>query len=214
MVRRRPAIAAVLTVVAVVVGVVVAIVTMSSSTGQAGTPPQIASMSPVSGGGGTIVTLGGVGLAGTRSVTFGGVGARFVEMSPNEVVAAVPNNGKTGHVALVSATGQTQTGVVFTIQGSPRGNGVLPRRGGPRVTTIYPTTGMPGVLVDVRGVDLDRVASITLSGVDAPFAHAGRDDLRVMVPRGAAPGVFILHAGSGAEAQTSTFDVVRSRRLP
>ena len=82
--------------------------------------PQIASITPVSGPPGTVVTLSGSGFVGTTRVTIGGelpAGPGSTFSSPtnaNELTVIVGHDATTGPVTL-TASGLQATGPVFTV---------------------------------------------------------------------------------------------------
>ncbi len=78
--------------------------------------PQITSFSPTSGAVGTIVTITGVSLTQTTSVTFGGVkAASFTVNSDTQVMATVPTGAKTGKVGITTPGGTAASATSFTV---------------------------------------------------------------------------------------------------
>ena len=78
--------------------------------------PQITSFSPASGPVGTVVTITGVSLTQTTTVTFGGVKATsFTVNSDTQVMATVPTGAKTGHIAITTAGGSATSTGTFTV---------------------------------------------------------------------------------------------------
>ena len=67
--------------------------------------PALLSFSPASGRVGSLVTITGVNLAYTRSVTIGGVAAAFSVRNPTTVVATVPARAVTGRIVVSSPFG-------------------------------------------------------------------------------------------------------------
>lgn len=64
---------------------------------------------------GTPVTLDGSGMAGVRSVTFGGYAARFTVVSDSQVVATVPKRARSGAVVVRSAIGSATSSSPFAV---------------------------------------------------------------------------------------------------
>jgi len=78
--------------------------------------PQIKSFTPTSGPVGTEVTITGVSLTGTTEVTFGGVAATsFTVDSNTKVTATVPEEAKTGPIAITTAGGTVTSTSSFTV---------------------------------------------------------------------------------------------------
>jgi uncharacterized repeat protein (TIGR03803 family) len=77
--------------------------------------PQLKQFSPTSGPVGTQVTIGGVSLTQTASVTFGGVKATFTVDSDNQITATVPSTAKTGKVSITTSGGTVTSARNFTV---------------------------------------------------------------------------------------------------
>jgi uncharacterized repeat protein (TIGR03803 family) len=79
--------------------------------------PQIKRFTPTSGPAGTEVTITGVSLTGTTEVTFGGVAATsFTVDSNTKVTATVPEEGKTGPIAITTAGGTVTSTSSFKVK--------------------------------------------------------------------------------------------------
>jgi uncharacterized repeat protein (TIGR03803 family) len=78
--------------------------------------PQIKGFAPTSGAVGTVVTITGVSLKQTKTVTFGGVKATSITVvSDTEVEATVPTGAKTGHIAITTSGGTATSSGTFTV---------------------------------------------------------------------------------------------------
>jgi uncharacterized repeat protein (TIGR03803 family) len=78
--------------------------------------PQITSFKPTSGPVGTAVTITGVSLLQTTSVTFGGVKATtFTVNSDTQVTADVPTGAKTGKIGITTKGGKVTSSGTFTV---------------------------------------------------------------------------------------------------
>jgi len=78
--------------------------------------PQIKSFTPASGPVGTTVTITGVSLKQTHSVTFDGVAAAtFTVHSDTKLTAMVPTGAKTGTIAITTPGGTTTSSASFTV---------------------------------------------------------------------------------------------------
>jgi uncharacterized repeat protein (TIGR03803 family) len=73
------------------------------------------SFTPLQGTAGTLITIKGGGLLGTRQVTFGGVKAlAFTVVSGSQITATVPTGAKTGRITVTTAGGSAAGGI-FTV---------------------------------------------------------------------------------------------------
>lgn len=78
--------------------------------------PQLQTFSPPSGPVGTVVTITGVSLIQTKSVTFGGVkAASFTVNSDTQVTATVPTGAKTGKIVITTPGGTASSATSFTV---------------------------------------------------------------------------------------------------
>jgi hypothetical protein len=176
--------------------------------GGSSSAPAIAILTPGTGPVGTLVTLDGHGLGATTIVGFGGVPARFRQISPDEVVAIVPPGARTGTVSLTSKGGSTHTSAVFTVAGEPLPTaGRLPVAGAPSILSFYPVAGLPGIIVDVRGGGFEKVAGVTVGGASATFRRVDDSDLRFVVPPTSRSGPIVVHSAGGAATSSTPFTV-------
>jgi molybdate transport system substrate-binding protein len=76
--------------------------------------PTISRLSPAKAAPGTTLTITGINLGGTTSVTFQGVPSKFKVVSGTRLTAVVPARGKTGTVTVTNPSG-TATSKIFTI---------------------------------------------------------------------------------------------------
>ncbi len=78
--------------------------------------PQIKTFTPGSGAVGTVVTITGVSLTQTKTVSFGGVKATsFTVNSDTQVTATVPTGAKTGHIAITTPGGTGKSSGTFRV---------------------------------------------------------------------------------------------------
>jgi hypothetical protein len=78
-------------------------------------PPALTSFSPSAGPVGTTVTLVGTNLGGATQVTFNGVPAAFVVVSPLQLTAAVPPGATTGSILVTTPSGSAASAMPFTV---------------------------------------------------------------------------------------------------
>jgi uncharacterized repeat protein (TIGR03803 family) len=88
----------------------------ATSSGTFDVTPHITSFTPTSGPAGTVVTITGVSLTQTTTVTFGGVkAAKFTVVSDTEVEATVPTGAKTGLITITTSGGTATSSGTFTV---------------------------------------------------------------------------------------------------
>ncbi len=155
----------------------------------------VTSLSPTSGGAGTVVTITGFGFTGATSVTFGGIGATPTVSSDVQIVVVAPA-GPVGavHVIVVAPLGASAAGPadIFTYLG-----------GGPVVTNVSPSSGSAGTAVTITGSGFTGATSVTFGGVGvtptvvsdtqilavAPSGPSGTVDVLVITPSGTSAAV-------------------------
>jgi IPT/TIG domain len=79
--------------------------------------PTISGFSPAGGPVGTSVTISGMSLTQTTSVTFGGVKATSFTVNSNiQVTAIVPTGARTGKIGITTKGGTVTSSGKFTVQ--------------------------------------------------------------------------------------------------
>lgn len=124
--------------------------------------PTITSILPASGlpGGGTPVTITGLGFAGASGVTIGGFAATGFSLSTDKTqITCTTPAGSLGSASVV---------VTATI-GSNADNSLFTYAPAPTVGTISPDTGssLGGISVTITGTDFNGATSVTIGGVEA-----------------------------------------------
>ncbi|GGM62337.1 hypothetical protein GCM10007977_074890 [Dactylosporangium sucinum] len=158
------------------------------------TIPTVSSMSPTSGptAGGTTVTLTGTNLAGTISVTFGGVAGSVSNSTATSITVVTPAHAA-GNVPVVVTTvmGATTVTAGYTYVAEPAVTSVSPTSGpaaGGNTVTIT-GTGLTGATAVAFGADAATsftVDSDTQITAVAPAHAAGTVDVEVNTPDGTA----------------------------
>jgi len=148
--------------------------------------PAISSFAPSSGGAGTLVTIAGTNLAGATSVTFGGAGAGFTQVSPTELTATVPAAAVTGPIAVTAPGGTATSSTAFTVTApvppseSPNPGGSSGGQAGPPPAPPPPPPAPaepePAPTKTVAGAQATRVRAT--SHADRLVGTPGRDMLR------------------------------------
>jgi len=147
--------------------------------------PSVTSLSPTSGAVGTPVTITGTNFGsaqGTSIVTFGGVSAIPASWSATSIVVRVPSGATTGSV-VVTVSGVSSAGVLFT---------VLPT---PSVTSLSPTSGAVGTPVTITGTNFGSApgtSTVTFNGVPATPTNWSASSIVAPVPAGATTGSVVV----------------------
>jgi len=156
--------------------------------------PQFTAISPAGGTVGSTVTLTGVSLTQTTTVTIGGKAASFKVVSDTEVTATVPAGAKTGQpIGITTAGGAVNFGT-FAVE--------------PNITNFTPTSGPVGTEVTVNGTTFTGATQITFNSVAATsFAVINDSQMKAIVPAGAATGKIEVTTPGGTGTSSSNFIV-------
>ncbi len=149
--------------------------------------PNIASLNPTSGPIGTSVTIGGTNFGGsqtTSTVTFNGISAgTATSWSATSIVIPVPNGATTGNV-VVTVSGASSNGVLFTVT-SP----------GPSISSLSLTQGPVGANLTVNGANFGSTQlnnTVTFNGVPANASSWSASIINVTVPANATTGNVVV----------------------
>lgn len=119
--------------------------------------PLISSITPTTGGTGTVVTLIGFSFAGATSVNFGGVPAKSFTINSIDQITAVVGAGASGPVSVTTPGGMSQfSGFTFT-SAAPA----------PVITSFSPTTAASASTVTIKGINLTGVTSVVFGYSEA-----------------------------------------------
>jgi uncharacterized repeat protein (TIGR03803 family) len=156
--------------------------------------PQLTTVSPTSGIVGSTVTLTGVSLTQTSSVTIGGKAATFKVVSDTQVTATVPAGAKTGlNISAKTAGGSATIGPFAVL---------------PNITSFTPTSGSVGTTVTVKGTTFTGTSKIAFGGVDATsFEVINDSEVAATVPSGAQTGPIQVTTPGGTRASKTSFTV-------
>ena len=160
--------------------------------------PSISSLLPTSGAVGASVTIAGSGFGSSRgssTVTFNGTSVTtFPSWSASSISAVVPTGATTGNV-VVTVSGRTSNGVLFTV--------VPP----PVITSLSPTSGAVGTAVTISGNNFGTTQdSVSFNGTQATITSWSATSIVASVPNGATTGNVIVRA-SGVNSNGVNFTV-------
>jgi uncharacterized repeat protein (TIGR03803 family) len=156
--------------------------------------PQLTAISPAGGIVGSTVTLTGVSLTQTSSVTVGGLAAAFKVVSDTKVTATVPAGAKTGlSIGITTAGGSAGKGP-FAVE--------------PHISSFTPTSGPVGTEVTITGTTLTGTSKVAFDGVDATsFEVINDSEVKVIVPAGAKTGKITITTSGGTATSATNFTV-------
>jgi subtilase family serine protease len=164
------------------------------------TAPLISGISPAQGtaAGGNTVVIGGVNLAGARSVTFGGKpGTGIIAGDSRLTVTAPAGSAGTTVPVVVTGPGGTSNSVSYQYVATPH------------ITAISPASGTAngGTSVTITGSDFVGVKSVTFGGkVGFSIAVSGSSSLTVIAPFGTAGmTVPVVVTGAGGTSNPALY---------
>jgi hypothetical protein len=156
--------------------------------------PQFTSFSPAGGAVGSTVTLTGVSLTQTSSVTIGGLAAAFKVVSDKEVTAVVPADAKNAETIVITTAGGSASKGPFAVE--------------PHITSFTPTSGPVGTEVKISGTTFTGASKVAFDGVDATSFEVVTDSLvDAIVPSGAKTGAIQITTPGGTATSTTSFTV-------
>ena len=162
--------------------------------------PAIASFSPVTGAGGTVVTLNGVRLGsvpGTNGILFSGQKAvAATNVSANQIIATAPPGVTTGPITVMSAIapiGTNSTTTNFFVA--------------PFITGFNPPFGRTGTNVVITGTNMTGATSVLFNGTNCSFVVNHNNQITATVPTNATTGILTVNAPAGSSATLSNFVV-------
>lgn len=159
-------------------------------------PPQVSSVSPSVGIGGTQITVNGSGFQATKgtssTLTINQTQATTTSWSDTQIVANVPSNPTTGAVRV-------------TVNGVASNGDVLFNVPNPIITSVTPSSGAEGSQIVISGTGFGSAqgsSTITLAGYNAPVISWSDTQITANVPLPAGSGVIRITV-SGITSQSS-----------
>jgi hypothetical protein len=147
--------------------------------------PTITSLSPTSGGAGTLVTITGTNFGstqGTGTVKFNAASAIPQSWSGTSIVVPVPSGATTGNV-VATVGGVASNGVSFTVNSAPG------------ITALSPASGNVGTVVTITGNGFGAtkgLSTVTFNGKTATPQTWGATQIVAPVPTGGSPGSVVV----------------------
>ncbi|MBZ5855479.1 IPT/TIG domain-containing protein [Flavihumibacter profundi] len=167
---------------------------MGSKTGFVYFPvPVIQSFTPAEAPTGATVTIHGLNLTGTTSVSFGGVpAASFIVVDPNTVQAVV-GNGATGNVKLSNSFGSNSaSGFIY-----------IPP---PAVSSFSPASAPQDATIIITGKNFNNVSSVKFGGTEAiSFRVVSSDTIEARTGSGSSGAVTVTTPGGSSSLDGFVF---------
>lgn len=129
---------------------------------------QIVSVDPAIAGKGTEVTIKGVKLINTNSVSFGGVPAQSFSIVNDTEIKAIVGDGASDYVLISTATGRDSIGNFEFVPA-------------PVINQFSPASGGKGTVVTISGSYLKHTTSVLIGGKPAQIQDRREDQLIVIV---------------------------------
>jgi Big-like domain-containing protein/K319-like protein/IPT/TIG domain-containing protein len=159
-------------------------------------PPVMSSFAPSSGPVGAVVSVYGMHLATTQTVTFNGAPAGFTVDADTLLRATVPGGATSGPIAVTTPAGTAASAGTFTV--------LVP----PVITFFAPASGLVGSEVTVHGMHFANTQAVTFNGLAAGFTVDADTVLRAIVPTGASTGPIAVTNPDGTATSSGVFTVI------
>jgi hypothetical protein len=173
-----------------------------------GTPvpmvPTINSISPTTGGGGTLVTLAGSNLGGTNSATINNVPCLLQSVLASQVIVSMPGNGTSGPIVLSGSNGSASSpNFIYALNSNA-----------PQVTSFTPTSGPVGTEVTLTGLRFGSATQVLFNGTPASFSILGETQIKAMAPANASTGRISVVNSFGAGTSSTNFTYTNLVGIP
>lgn len=176
----------------------------TQSTGQ----PTVSSFSPMSATQGTDITINGSNFINITDVTFGGVSAHTFHVYSDNLIHAIVDVGATGSVAVTGSNG-TGSYPGFTFLTAP------PPPAPPKMTAFSPKSASSGMQVNITGINLSAVTTVTFGNSLAVSVTPLSDTLIIAVVGTGATGKVRVASAAGADSLNGfTFIVDTTQTAP
>jgi len=168
----------------------VACLTAATLAGGQAAPPTVTAITPASGIAGTTVTVSGDSFGssqGSGTVTINGTALNVLSWGQGSIQAVLPAQIETGPVQVTTASGSSNSDVIFTVA--------------PTVTSVSPSVGPVGTTVTISGVGLGSSqgqGTVSFNGIPAAPSSWTDTQITVPVPFGATTGRIAVTQGAPA----------------
>ncbi len=162
-------------------------------------PAQIAGIAPAIATPGELVTLTGANFIGATEIQFGSIVGAIITISANTLEAEVPDDARTGPIAVTNPAGITGSLEEFGLR--------------PRLDSFRPVAGPIGAEVILSGRGLTEVNSVQFGTVNAPFEIRSSTEIATRVPINSPSGSIRITSQVASSTSLETFSVVESADL-
>jgi hypothetical protein len=154
-------------------------------------PPSITAVSTVCAPAATVITLTGDFFTGTTQVTINGTNCpSFTVISATQINVSKPISGPIQSVSVTNTCGTT------TYQANVS------------VTSFSPSAGQPGTIVDITGVNMACLQSVTIGGVPQIILANNDNSARVFIMPGSTTGpITVTSTNNSTAASAATYTV-------
>ena len=161
-----------------------------------GLEPYVTDFSPISGAGGTVVTLNGVHFTGVTVAKFNGTNGTITQLtSDTQIKISAPAGVSTGPISLTRSNLTSITSSNFFAASS--------------ITSFSPGSGRPGTNVIISGKNFIGTTSVKFNGVAAPsFTVDSNTQITLTLWASATTGLINISAPGGQANSTSNFVVL------
>jgi len=156
-------------------------------------PPSVTSFSPLSATQGMEVIINGSNFSNITGVSFGGTAAQSYQVYSDNIIHAIVGGGSTGDVTVTGSNGSgSYPG--FTFLTAP------PPPAPPKITAFSPKSASSGMKVNISGINLSAVTTVTFGGSLAVSYTAMSDTLIIAVVGTGATGQVRVGSAAGADS--------------
>ncbi|MHB1462820.1 MAG: IPT/TIG domain-containing protein [Armatimonadota bacterium] len=156
--------------------------------------PVINSFAPTAAPVGSDITITGLNLGGTTSVTFNGVLTVFTVKSVTSISAEVPEKAVTGKIKVTTAGGTATSATDFKVT--------------PSVISYTPTKGIAGDMITISGSAFTGATGVKFDGVSTEYTVVDYKTIKARVPVGAETGMITVTTPSGTATSSISFKVL------
>lgn len=156
-------------------------------------PPAVSSFSPLNATQGTDITINGTNLSNITNVTFGGIPAQSFQILSDNLIHAIVGGGATGDVSVTGPNG-TSSYPGFTFLTAP------PPPAPPRLAGFSPQSAGSGGKINIKGINLSDVTTVTFGGSQVLSFSALSDTIIVAVVGTGTTGQVRVASAAGADS--------------
>lgn len=162
-------------------------------------PARISSIDPAIATPGDTVTLTGANFTGASEIQFGSIVGSILAITPNSLEAQVPNDARSGPVAVTNPAGITGSLEEFGLR--------------PRLDSFFPVAGPIGAEVILSGRGFTEVSSVQFGTVPAAFEIRSSTEIAARVPINSPSSTIRIASPIASSTSLEPFSVIESADL-